>query len=260
MANFNIEFFSNELRRPVNFKVFIPNDPNTTFGAPPPSDRPLKTIFLLHGYTGGADNWLPMDLCLKYNIAVVAPNGENAFWIDGQSSGHKYGTFLTSELVYYVRDTFSIAMNPEDTYIMGMSMGGFGALHSAIWCPEIFGKAIALSPALIIYDVLNMAPGTDNGMGNYEYYTEVFGDLTKVDKTANNPEVLVDKLLSEGKALPDMYIAIGTEDFLLENDRIFKRFLDSRNVDFTYIEDSGMHDMDFWNKYARVFLTQIFEG
>ncbi|MCQ2528247.1 MAG: esterase [Saccharofermentans sp.] len=260
MANFNIEFFSNELRRPVNFKMFIPNDPNTTFGAPPPSEYGMKTIFLLHGYTGGADNWLPMDLCLKYNIAVVAPNGENAFWIDGQSSGHNFGKFLTSELVEYVRKTFGLAKTPEDTYIMGMSMGGFGALHSALMCPDTFGKAIALSPALIIYDVLNMAPGTDNGMGNYEYYTEVFGDLTKVDKTANNPEVLVDKLLSEGKALPDMYIAIGTEDFLLENDRIFKRFLDSRDVNFTYIEDSGMHDMDFWNKYARIFLTQIFEG
>lgn len=258
MANFNIEFFSNALRRPVTFKMYIPNDPNTTFGGAPVTDREMTTVFLLHGYTGFGDNWLPQDICQKYNIAVVSPNGENAFWIDGRSSGHSYGRYLTEELVDYVRRTFGLATSRENTYIMGMSMGGFGALHSALMCPGTFGKAIALSPALIIYDVLNMEPGTDNGMGNYDYYSEVFGDLTKVDKSDNNPEVLLDKILEASGDIPELLIAIGTDDFLLENNRIFERFLNSRNVPHTYIEDQGNHDMVFWDKYARIFLEKIF--
>ena len=48
---------------------------------------PLRTLFLLHGYTGCAGNYVPFELIQKYNIAVIMPNGENSFYLDGLGTG-----------------------------------------------------------------------------------------------------------------------------------------------------------------------------
>lgn len=260
MATFNIEFYSSSLNRPVSFKAIIPNDPNLTFGGIDTTDMSsMKTIFLLHGYTGGAGNWIPEYLIDKYKFAVIMPNGENGFWIDGISSGHAYGTFLTIELVDYVRKTFGLAKSSENTYIMGMSMGGFGSIRAAYNCPDRFSKIVALSPAYIVHQIAGMEPGSRDGMANYEYYRECFGDLTKVEESRNNPEVLIDELIANGTPLPKLYMAIGTEDFLLDNTRGFEAFLKSRNIDHVYMESKGGHDMEFWDEYARKFVPMLFE-
>ena len=261
MAYFNIEFYSNSLNRPVSFKMIIPNDPMLTFGGVPfDASKPMNTLFLLHGYTGAAGNWVPEEFCTKYNLAIVCPSGENGFWVDGLSSGHNYGTFITEELVNYVRTTFNIAKTPETTFVMGMAMGGFGALRAGLSHPETFGKIVALSPAYIIHDIVGMKPGEDNGMANYEYYRQCFGELSMLEASRNNPEVLIDELLSKGQKLPDIFMAIGTEDFLLTPTRGFEEFLKSRNVAHLYEEAPGGHDMVFWDAYARKFVPMLFEA
>lgn len=251
MASIGVKYFSNALNRKVSFEMFIPND------APENSDRKMKVLFLLHGYTGDAWNWVPEHLMLKYNFAVVAPNGENGFWLDGLSTGHKYGTFVGRELVDYIRRTFKLALSAEDTYIMGLSMGGFGALHTALMYPENFGKAAAMSSALIIHEIAHQKQGFDSGMANYDYYHEVFGDLETVEERDCNPEVLAKRLMENG-TLPEIFMCCGTEDFLIENNRSFHSYLDSIAFPHTYMESKGTHDMDFWNEYTEKFIEMMF--
>ena len=126
MAYFTIKLYAESLKRRTSFEMLIPNDipADGVYGK-----RGMRTLFLLHGYTGDAWNWVPEYLTQKYNFAVVLPNGENAFWLDGISAGHKFCTFIGEELVGYIRKTFGLAESAEDTYIMGLSMGGFGALR-----------------------------------------------------------------------------------------------------------------------------------
>ena len=50
----------------------------------------------------------------------------------------------------------------------------------------------------------------------------------------------------------------GTEDFLLENNREFHRFLEAENVEHVYEEDAGFHDMIFWDKYVKKFIPLMF--
>lgn len=235
--------------------MIIPND----FRVEVPENKgKMKTLFLLHGYTGDAGNWVPEYLAEKYNFAIVLPSGENAFWLDGISTGHKFGTFIGAELVNYIRRTFGLAESPDETYIMGLSMGGFGALHTALAYPDTFGKAAALSSALIIHDIAGMKEGDKNDKANYEYYRECFGDLDKVSESENNPEVLVKKLKAQGKKLPEIFMACGTEDFLLENNRHFHNFLNENDVKHTYIESAGGHDTKFWDEYAVKFTEMMF--
>ena len=184
-----------------------------------------KTLYLLHGISG------------------------NDFYVDREATGRQYCQFAGKEAVEYTRKAFGLSSRPEDTFIGGLSMGGFGALHTALAFPETFGAAIALSSALIISKIKGMKKGVFDGIASTAYYEEVFGDLKKVDKTDANPEVLYDRLAAAGKKIPPIYMAIGTEDFLYEANQEFQRFLDKRGADFFYEEGPGIHNWDFWNPY-----------
>lgn len=260
MAYYTIKLFANALRRYTTFDMFIPNDIREDI---PHEDnvykqRKMKVLFLLHGYTGNAGNWVPEYIAEKYHFAIVMPNGENAFWLDGLSTGHKFATFLGEELPAYIRKTFGLAMAPEETYIMGLSMGGFGALHTALAYPGVFGKAAGLSSALIVHDIAHMKEGDSDELANYAYYHECFGDLETVEESDNNPEVLVKKLQESGGKIPELFISCGTEDFLLEKNRVMHEFLERSGVPHVYMESKGGHDVEFWNEYAVKFAEMMY--
>jgi len=260
MSNLTIDFFSTTLHRPVQFKMIIPNDINPEWNPEQKrKNKKMKTLFLLHGYTGAAGNWVPEYLTTLYNFAIVMPNGENGFYTDGISTGHQYATFMAEELIGYVRKTFNLAMTADETYIMGMSMGGYGALRTALAYPDTFGKTVGLSSALIVKGCANMKPGESNPVANYEYYRECFGELSEVLTSRNNPEVLVDEILTQKKKMPKIYMACGLQDFLLEPNRDFHKFLESKNVPHEYFESEGIHDMKFWDEYAKKIVPMLFE-
>lgn len=255
MARFQINFYSHSLCRNVSFNMFIPNDPRENGQ----EEREMKTVFYLHGYTGCAEDfWSFTDLAEKYHFAMVMPNGENSFYLDVKATGAKYCTYVGDELIAYIRKTFGLAMKKEDTFICGLSMGGFGALHTGLAYPETFGKIVALSSALIMHEVAGIKEGESNPVANYEYYSRSFGDLSLLEESDNNPETLVKKLVEKKGCIPGIYMACGTEDFLLDRNRSFHAFLEENKVEHCYFESKGIHDMVFWNEYFRKSAEWLF--
>lgn len=254
MALFNIQFYSTSLARSTQMLLLLPNDVapdgqvnNENY------QRKMKTLVLLHGYSGSFYDWLTgsrvQELSARYNLAVVMPNGENSFYLDQKGTGHAYGTFVGEELITYLQKTFHIAMCKEDTYIGGLSMGGFGALHTGLLYPEHYSKIFALSSALIMHEVMAMKEGEGNEVADYDYYRTVFGEPGKLENSENNPEYLVKRRKKEGEQIQPVFMACGTEDFLLENNRKFRDFLVAEGVDLTYQESAGIHDWEFWCRY-----------
>ena len=257
MAYFRIDYFSGALRRSTSFEMLIPNDAREK-PADAAAEKPMRTLFLLHGYTGKAGNWVPEGLPEKYRFAIVMPTAENSFYLNGEATGRAYQTMLGEELVDYVRRTFGLAGSREDTYIAGLSMGGFGALHTGLAYPETFGKITALSSALIVHEVAAMKPGSGNQVANYEYYRECFGDPETLLERDENPEVLIRKLKAAGTPIPEIFMACGTEDFLLENNRQMHAFLNEEKVPHQYYESAGQHDMVFWREYITKAVEWMF--
>ena len=256
MAYFRIEYYSRALRRETSFEVMVPCDPREGMPAP---EGPMRTLFLLHGYTGKAGNFVPFDLPYKYNFAIVMPSAENSFYLNGLSTGHAFQTLVGKELVEFVRKTFGLAKDPAGTGIAGLSMGGFGALHTGLAYPKTFGKIGAMSSALIHHEVAQMKPGGGNEVANYDYYRECFGEPALLEESDNNPETLVRKLKAAGEKIPDIYMACGTEDFLIENNRAMHRFLEEEGVPHEYHEGPGIHDMVFWTEYIQKIVRWMFE-
>ena len=255
MSIIQVKLRSKTLRRPADFTMFLPDTfiPAALAGNPH-YERPIKTLIVLHGYTVDSYEWIchsfPMEQATKYNLAVVIPDCDSSFYLDRPGTGNAMGTYVGVELIEYLRKTFGLARTPEDTIVSGYSMGGFGAIHTALAYPETFGCALGLSSALIVHDIAGMKPDDSRAgvIADYDYYREVFGDLDKLPETENNPEVLVTKLLAEGKKIPRLYMTCGDNDFLLQTNRRFLDFLQEKKVPVTFVPGEGVHNFDFWNK------------
>ncbi|MDK2808798.1 MAG: putative tributyrin esterase [Clostridiales bacterium] len=254
MALLQINYFSEALMKITTFHIYLPNDlqPMMMEGNAH-YKRKTKTLFLLHGFSGNTTDWMTnsmaQQLSLQYNLAIVMPSGENSFYLDGKGTGRAYARFLGEELVSYVSKTFGLSNQKEDLFIGGLSMGGFGAIRTALFYHETFSKAVALSSALIIHNIMGMKPGERDDIADYDYYVSTFGDLTKLSESVNNPEYLIKRNKEENRDIPALYMACGTEDFLIEENRSFHDFLQKEGVPVCYQESPGIHDWNFWNTY-----------
>lgn len=254
MALLHVTYFSQALAGQSEFCMALPNDvPPFMAEGNPHYRRAMKTLLLLHGYSGGAWDWIAgsgvQDLAAQYNLAVIMPNGRNSFYLDKEATGERFGTFVGEELLDYARKSFGLSGRREDTFIGGYSMGGFGALRTGLAYSHNYSKIAALSSALIIRQLKNMSPEDDAPMANYAYYAQTFGDLKTAEDRDCNPEALVRRMLADGEPLPGIFLACGAEDMLLEPNRAFRDFLRDNGVAAEYHESPGAHDWKFWNQY-----------
>lgn len=264
MSDFICTFFSKSLSRPVHFNAVLSNDNAYGTEDNPYYQRQAKNIYLLHGYSGGEMDWFvnaPLqDLANRYNVNFFMPCGDNSFYLDQPQTGFKYCTYVGQEFVDYTRRTFGLSTKREDTYIGGLSMGGYGAIHTGLTYPETFAGIMAFSSALIVNQLDTMSPEDNNPMANYGYYELIFGDLSKAAKTDINPSVLVEKLKKSGSTIPKIYMACGTEDFLVHANNDFKKELDRIGVEAEYQTWSGIHDFVFWRKALEEGMKWAFEN
>lgn len=249
MAIGTFEFFSDCLKRNTMFRIILPNEADVAKEEAPS----MKTLVLLHGYCGSSGDWLwncpIVDMAQKYHMCVLLPTGENSFYLDGKATGRKYASHVGQELVRYARKTFGLSGRREDTFVGGFSMGGYGAIHTALQFPETFSGAMALSSAMIWKSIGKMKPGEDNGIANYEYYRLMFGESGSSEESNANIEKLVLLIENRKIPMPRLYLACGEQDFLKGANRDFVEFLKGREVDFCYHEGEGEHNFVYWNRH-----------
>lgn len=253
MASGRMEFHADTIMQHTNFSFVIPNDfILEEIKEPRYYDRPAKSLILLHGLTGTDTDWLfggvAQEMSKQYNLAVFMPTTGNSFYLDHGYEGGNFASFVGEELPEYIRDTFGYCLSREDTMIAGLSMGGFGAIHTALQFPDTFSACIALSSALVIHEIAKTGSRKNSIMPD-AMVRDVFGDPEKLLNSEYNPEVLYKKWKAQGKNLPRIYMAIGRDDSLYAVNQDFRHFLEAENADFFYEDGPGIHDWYFWNEY-----------
>lgn len=252
MAIIQCNFNSKSLMRTVPVNVVMPTDKIVFPGQPVPEEKPLKTLYLLHGIFGNYTDWVNRTRLQSWaenrDLAVVMPSGDNSFYVDNRKTSALYGSFISKDLVEFTRKTFPLSRKREDTFIGGLSMGGFGAIVNGLQHPETFGSIVGLSAALVLNEQNLNSEYTDFLMTNRGYYESVFGDLTKVLGGENDYTALAEKQASRADK-PRIFLACGTEDGLMEPNRVFRDKLDALGYDVTWQEGPGGHDWKFWDEY-----------
>ena len=250
MAQLKVDFMSKSLMRTVSINVILPVD--KVFLGKEEEVKPFKTLYLLHGIFGNNSDWISgtriQSWAQEKNIAVVMPSGENKFYINNEYTCEKFSDFIGEELVEITRKMFHLSNKREDTFIAGLSMGGYGAIINGLKFNNTFGCIAGLSSALILDDVLSGDEGISAIMGGRQYYTGIFGDLSKLRGSDKDYEALA-KELSNRENVPKMYLCCGTEDHLINANRKFRDLLLENNFDVTYVEGPGEHNWYFWDEY-----------
>lgn len=261
MASGRMEFHAKSIMLHTNFSFAIPNDVNMDEVRDLRHyDREPYNLILLHGLTGADTDWmyggLAQEMAIQYNLNIFMPTTGNTFYLDKGYEGGNWGEYVGSELPEFIKKTFRLDMTRENTLIGGLSMGGYGAIHTALAYPDTFGYCVALSSALIIHEYAHETFEIP-GIMPREMVTDIFGDQKTVETSDKNPEVQYLALKKAGKAIPKIYFACGTEDSLIDHNRAFAAFLQEQNADFIFDEGPGVHNWLFWNRYLEKGLDRL---
>ena len=261
MASGRMEFHAASIMQHSNFAFVIANDVNMEEVRDMRHyDREPFNLILLHGLTGADTDWmyggLAQEMAIQFNLNVFMPTAGNTFYLDKGYVGANWGEYVGSELPEFIKKTFRVDMKRENTIIGGLSMGGYGAIHTALAYPETFGYCIALSSALIIHEYANDTFESTSVMPR-EMITDILGDQTAVEASDKNPEIQYLALKAAGARIPKLYFACGTEDTLIEHNREFASFLKEQKADYIFDEGPGVHNWVFWNRYLERGLDRL---
>lgn len=257
MVLFRGDIKCKSLQRRTSISVILPAD-NIHFlnDSEEIVPKPYKTLYLLHGLYGSDDIFLANTSIQKFaednGVAIVIPCGENSFYVDNEKAHAYYGEYVGQELLDITRNIFPLSPEREDTYIAGFSMGGYGAIRNGLKYCQNFSKIGMISPALITEDIVNYT-SDDNVLRSREFYESVFGDLDKIKNSDKDPKYLIENC----NEIPEIYMACGIDDFLFEKAADFYRFLNSKEIDSTFIGDEGEHTWEFCDKYVKEFIKTL---
>lgn len=148
-----IEIPSRSLRGIGKFMIYLP--PNYD-----KSDRKYPVVYYLHGMGDNYSTWLEgeqevakaVTLMIERGIIqpmiLVVPEGERSFWMNSEDGSKLYEDWVVNDLRKYVENNYRTINKRNCRAIMGVSMGGFGALNIGFHYPLIYGFISALTPAL----------------------------------------------------------------------------------------------------------------
>ncbi len=250
MALLQVHMFSQMLKRTVPIQVVLPADKVLSYGRIQKESKPYKTLYLLHGLLGNCTDWVSntniQRLAEDRNLAVVMPSGENSFYIDQPIPNNDYGKYIGRELVELTRQMFPLSCKREDTYIAGLSMGGFGAIRNGLKYYDTFGYIAAMSSAVQIFEL----PPDASGRSLFQE-DACFGDLVAAARSDKNPRVAFRNLaLAREKnpfiQFPEIYMTCGSDDELATVNRSLADFFIKGGAQVTYEETSGGHNWTFW--------------
>lgn len=245
MALMQCNFFSEVLGVGASMNVVLPQVPGL-------KEKKLPVLYLLHGLSDDHTVWLRRTSIERYaelwKLAVVMPAVNRSFYTD-MKYGYKYETFISKELPELAQSFFPVSDKREDTFVAGLSMGGYGALKLALGNPDKYAAAASLSGAVDIAG----KPLTE-GIVEFDL---IFEDKNKLKGSKDDLFYLAEKAsASEGKR-PKLYQCCGTEDFLYEDNIRFRDFISKLSFDYTYEEERGMHEWGYWDKKIQKVLRWL---
>lgn len=241
MIHLRTDFFSETLGLSTSMTVLVPQAASgqVGMGGRARSDG-HPVLYLLHGSSDDDTTWLRRTSIERYaaelGLAVVMPQVHLSFYCD-EVYGLPYWTFLSEELPELVASTFHVSRAREDTFVAGLSMGGFGAFKWALHHPDRFAAAASLSGAL---DLAGLRwEGRDPGQR-----MRIWGRR----KVAGTHDDLLHLLgVVDRESLPALYVTCGTEDFLHEDNRRFVAEAERHGIPLATDFRPGDHEWAYWD-------------
>jgi enterochelin esterase family protein len=220
----------------------------TPAGYDPHAPKTYPALYLLHGYSDDASAWTAVGranvildnliaqgkakpmlivMTLGYGVPeIVSPHRNFRDPSLGKRNMERYRDALFDEVIPAVEKTYHADAHRNARAIAGLSMGGAESLFTGLNAVDRFAWIGAFS---------------SGGLG--EDFNATFPSL---DAKAN-PQLRL------------LWIACGTDDRLLDPNRKFRAWLDTKGVHYTPIETPGAHTWPVWRRNLAAFAPLLFQ-
>jgi len=229
---------------PVN--IILP-DSATETGAKSVDNGEYPVLWLLHGLSDDHTIWQTRTHIRMYadyyGLAVVMPSAHRSFYQD-TASGLRYFSYICEELPELCQKAFRISAEREKNFLIGNSMGGYGAMRCALWRYDRYCAAYSFSGAL---DIENLY---ERKLLPNEEFKSLFGDPSNLEQSESNLLHLANEHVEQKNSdFPRLYACCGKDDFLVNDSRMFAEHMKRLGLPFEYLEDEGAHDWNYWQNH-----------
>ena len=233
MALLRVEYSSKALEMNTSFQVFLPDEGELS---------QVKVVYLLHGLMDNCTGWTRYTSCERYarerGVALVIPEVQRSFYIDGVY-GLNYFTYVSEELPRVCHRMFGLSLDREKTYVMGLSMGGYGALKCALTHPERYAGCGSFSG---VTDLAGFMKNSAIPLRAREF-TALVGPEHKV-----GPENDLFALAEKVEGMPPVYLSCGEQDPHYAMNCAFAEILKGRGMAHRFDHREGDHAWGFWDQ------------
>lgn len=215
--------------------------------------RRFPVLYYLHGLGDNeqslinAGGWNIYDDLLSQKkvgeFLIVTPYGFQSFYVNSRDGKLKYEDFFLREFIPAIEKKYRIKASRTSRGIMGISMGGFGALHYAFKYPQMFASVSTHMAALVDNLPANVGNSPEGKMmGN------IFGSpIDSAYYQANNPLTLARRAPPTLLKSMKIYFDCGDRDrygFYVGSEELSK-LLAARGVTNEFHIYPGGHDMAY---------------
>ncbi|MEX1238098.1 MAG: alpha/beta hydrolase-fold protein [Cyclobacteriaceae bacterium] len=221
-------------------------------------DQTLSVVILLHGVYGSAWNWAyNTGIHLKANEMInrgelppmVLAMPSDGLWGDGSAylphDGYDFEKWIALDVIDAVEEKIAGVQKHSPLFIAGLSMGGFGALRIGAKYGFKF-KGIAGHSS--ITNLQQMKLFVEEDISGYQQEDPVDNDIFKTFQRFRGQ-------------LPPVRFDCGSNDQLIEHNRMLHRQMQDAGIEHVYEEHPGGHEWSYWAEHIvdtlRFFAKQI---
>lgn len=235
------------LHRAIPYCVVLPPSFSTD------KTRRFPVLYYLHGIGDNEQSLINLggwniydDLLRQKKVGefiLAAPAGYATFFINSRDGKIRYEDFFLKEFMPAIEKKYRAGNTRTERALVGISMGGFGALHMGFAHPELFVSTAGLMPALM--EKLPSSFGSDM---QQQLMQRVFGDAANI-AYYNRVSVFTFARTQPVASLKRMkiYFATGASDdydFEIGGEALHKLLL-RRGIPHEWHLDPGRHNVQF---------------
>lgn len=245
----DVTFHSAALNRDMPYRVVLP--------ANIPAGQKLPVVYLLHGGGGGFRDWTNYSNVAQFaerGLILIMPEGGSSYYVNSATRPEdRYEDYIVKDLITDVQSRFPAADGRSNRAIVGVSMGGFGAIKLALSHPDLFVFAAGISPAI---DVPSR-PYSDKRDSQWKRHSAIFGPWGSQSRHDNDPFVLARSVTPQD--VPYIYLSCGDQEGLLPSNKQFAALLEKRRFRYEFRIENGNHDWNQWNAHLREVFQSLSE-
>jgi putative tributyrin esterase len=210
-------------------------------------------LYLLHG--GGQDHtafatrsWF--GGVSSRNMIIVTPDVGDSWYVNSVSDpAARYEDFIVKDLVPYMDQNYRTVASRDGRAVAGVSMGAWGAMLLGLKHHQLFGAIGALSSP---FGISRQDPNMDMTSRTQQR----FGAPGTAERRARDPGTLASEIAPE--SLPLLFLACGSQDLFVRDNRAFVQRLAERKLPYEYREISPFgHSWDVWDVQIVQFIEML---